>query len=75
MHHYMSDIVLMFINSFNFLIRVIVVDANFVIVCTHNYPLLSRYEFSSSHRCVCHFDRPNLRLLLIVVDTHVARVE
>jgi hypothetical protein len=54
-NHNVSDVILMIFDGFNFLVRVVVVDANFVIVRANHDPLLASDKLRSANRGIRHF--------------------
>ena len=70
-----SDVVLMFVDSFDFFRGVIVVYSNHVVVGSHYNHLLAGDEFCATHGRVCNIERAHLCLRVVVINHDCATIE
>ncbi len=70
-----SDEVIVFIDNFEFLRGVVVVNSDLRVVCTNHDPLLASHELGASHWSISHFKRAHLCLLIVIKNCNVACVE
>lgn len=69
------NVISVFLDCFNFFCSVIIVNANFVVICSNNNPLLSHNKFSTANRRISYFDLFDLGLCVVVEDQNVACIK